>query len=125
MSTGLTTLPDEVVVHRIGGGAVANLTLTPAELALDPPGISVLWGGSPADAALAMRRQFPRKAPSGRTVVGSTTVGRIRAAGFDVIMNATRRFPQHARLIHPQGAAGFTDANLRRLASEFQDQSGL
>jgi hypothetical protein len=40
-------------------------------------------------------------------------------------MDATPRFPQHARLIHPHGAAGFTDDNLKRLAQYFQDHTGL
>lgn len=118
-------LADDVLVHRVGGSLAANLNLKPREATLNPPGISMLRGGTPQEAAEAMRRQFPRKAPRGRTVVGSATVGQIRVAGFDVIMDATPRFPQHARLIHPQGAAGFTDDNLKRLAQCFQDHTGL
>ena len=71
------------------------------------------------------RRHFPRMAPRGGTVVGTTTARQIRAAGFDVIMDPTPRFPQHARLIHPQGVAGFTAQNLQRLSQCFQDQAGL
>jgi hypothetical protein len=114
-----------MAVHRVGGGTVDNLALKPAEAALTPPGISTLGGEGPADAAEAMRRQFPRMAPRGQTTVGSTTAGQIRQAGFDVIMNPTRRFPQHARLIHPDGAAGFTRENLERLAEAFQNHPGL
>jgi len=40
-------------------------------------------------------------------------------------MNPTPRFPQHARLIHPQGAAGFSQENLERLAQCFTDHAGL
>lgn len=125
MSIAQASLPDDILVHRVGGGSVTNLLLKSSEATLNPPGISMLLSGTAREAAEAMRRQFPRKAPRGRTTVGSTTVGQIRAAGFDVIMNATPRFPQHARLIHPQGVAGFTDDNLKRLAQCFQDHTGL
>jgi hypothetical protein len=61
----------------------------------------------------------------GQTVVGTTTAGRIREAGFDVIMDPTTRFPQHARLIHPDGEDGFTQDNLERLSQAFEDHTGL
>lgn len=125
MNPAQTALPDDTLVHRVGGGSAGNLILKPQEATLNPPGISMLLCGTPREAAEAMRRQFPRKAPRGSTIVGSTTVGQIRAAGFDVIIDATPRFPQHARLIHPQGVAGFTDDNLKRLAQCFQDHTGL
>ena len=54
------SIPADGVVHRVGGGAVDNLRLTPVERTLTPPGVSVLLGGTPQDAAAAMRRQFPR-----------------------------------------------------------------
>jgi hypothetical protein len=104
---------------------VANFSLKPAERNLVPPGISTLQGGTPAEAAEAMRKRFPRMAPRGKTVVGTATAGRIRQAGFDVIMNPTPRFPQHARLVHPDGADGFTQENLERLAKCFEDHPGL
>jgi hypothetical protein len=125
MNGGQTPVRDDTVVHRIGGGSAANLAIKPAETALNPRGISLLQGGTPSEAAAAMRQQFPRQAPRGQTVVGSTTARTIRAAGFDVIMDPTQRFPQHARLIHPQGAAGFTQQNLQRLSQSFHDQAGL
>ena len=56
---------DDVPIHRIGGGSVENLSLKPAEEGLDPVGISTLRGGTPAEAAEAMRRRFPRMAPRG------------------------------------------------------------
>ncbi len=118
-------IQDEIGIHRIGGGLVENLALKPAEEALVPPGISTFHGGTPAEAATAMRQHFPRKAPLGKTVVGTTTASQIRAAGFDVIMNPTRRFPRHARLIHPDGISGFTKDNLERLAKCFVNQAGL
>ena len=41
--------------------------------------------------------------------------------GFDVVPDSTPRFPNHARLIHPQGVAGFTDEYLVTLAATFRD----
>ena len=116
---------DDVPIHRIGGGSVANLGLKPVEATLEPPGISTFQGGTAAEAAETMRRQHPRMAPRGRTVVGSTSAGQVRSACFDVIIDATRRFPQHARLIHPDGVAGFNRENLERLSKCFEDHSGL
>ena len=72
-----------------------------------------------------MRQQYRRMAPRGQTVVGTTTAGRIRETGFDVIMSPTTRFPRHARLIHPNGTDGFTPDNLERLAQAFEDHTGL
>ncbi len=118
---GPSPVPDDVVLHRIGGGFVENLELKQAEENLVPPGISILSGGSPAEAAQTMRRFFPRMAPRGKTVVGSITVAKIREAGFDVIMDPTRRFKHHARLIHSSGTAGFNRNNLVRLAECFEN----
>jgi hypothetical protein len=53
--------------------------------------------------------------------VGQSTSDRIRAAGFDVIPNPTNKFPNHGRIIHPDGAAGFGDSNLCRLSEAFSD----
>ncbi len=125
MSGAQQPIPDDQVIHRVGGGSVSNLRLRPVEVTLVPPGISTLQGGTAAEAAEAMRQEFPRKAPRGATTVGSTTAGQIRAAGFDVIPDGTRRFPQHARLIHPDAVTGFSDENLQRLSDCFQDQVGL
>jgi len=124
MSAGIG-IEDSELIHRIGGGSVVNLSLRPEESQLSPPGISTLRGGTPAEAAAAMRRQFPRMATRGNTVVGSATAGQIRSTGFDVIMDATKRFPQHARLIHPDGTAGFSQKNLHRLSMCFVNHFGL
>jgi len=43
----------------------------------------------------------------------------IQAAGFDVIPAPSADFPNHFRLIHPNGAAGFSDANLQELSKFF------
>jgi hypothetical protein len=125
MNSDTEAVPDDVVVHRVGGGTADNLVPKPDETSLVPPGISVMLGGSAAEAAAAMRRWFPRMAPRGRTCVGSTKAGQIRQAGFDVIMNPSRRFPQHGRLTHPDGAAGFSQDNRERLALGFTNQTGL
>ena len=47
-------IADDVVVHRIGGGSIANLRLSPPDLQETPPGISVLLGGTPQEAAAQM-----------------------------------------------------------------------
>jgi len=110
-------------IHRIGGGRVENLRLKPAESDLDPPGISVLKAGAPADAAEQVKAAFPNAAKlreAARTV-GSTTEEAIRGAGFDVVRDPTRKFPNHHRMIHPQGVAGFVDEDLARLSEAFTD----
>jgi len=105
---------------------MTKLTLSVADAQLTPPGISVLLGGSPQEAAAQMRRAFPgsRKWQATATTVGSTTAGAIRAAGFDVVPDPTERFANHARLIHANNAAGFVPDNLAILVQAFQDTTG-
>jgi hypothetical protein len=114
------------VVHRVGGGNVANLRLSLLDAQQMPPGISVLLHGTPQEAAAQMRRAFPgsRKWRETAQTVGTTTAAAIREAGFDVVPDPTTRFPNHARLIHPQGVAGFTDEHLVTLAATFRDAVG-
>jgi hypothetical protein len=114
-------LADDVVVHRVGGATVASLQPTVVDLAAIPPGLSVLLGGTPHEAADEMRRAYPnsRKWQRLAGTVASTTAGQIRAAGFDVIPVPTGNLPSHGRIVHPDGVAGFTDANLARLATVF------
>jgi len=66
MNDDQSPAPDDLVIHRVGGGTPENLPLMPS-----------------------------------------------------------RRFPQHGRLIHPSGAAGFTQENLERLAQCFTNETGL
>jgi hypothetical protein len=108
-------------IQRIGGGSVENLRLKPAESQLKPPGISVLKAGTPAGAAEQMRMAFPTAAKLHELTktVGSATEEAVRAAGFDVMPDPTRKFPNHHRLIHPDGVAGFGDDNLARLSEAF------
>jgi hypothetical protein len=117
--------PDSVV-HRVGGGNVENLRLSPIDQQEEPAGISLLLGGTPQEAAAQMRQAFPksRKWQTGAQTVGSTTVGAIRRTGFDIILDRTVRFPNHVRLIHPLGADGFTDASLVMLSQVFVDTQG-
>lgn len=118
-------LPDDAVVHRVGGAAVDNLRLRPQELVLFPPGISILVGGTPADAAAVMRAAYPRNRRwHPPTVVGTATVADIRAAGFDTVVAPTPTFANHGRIVHPAGPAGFTDDELARLAAAFQNNPG-
>ena len=114
--------------HRIGGVSTENLRIRLFEEELTPPGISVLIGGSPEQAASDMRRVFGPRSSMGKRakVVGTAEIVEIRAAGFDVIEDPSRHFPNHGRLIHPaEGAAGFTDENLSRLAKVFTITIGL
>jgi hypothetical protein len=108
-------------IHRIGGGSVENLRLKPAESQLKPPGISVLKGGTPTDAAEQMKVAFPTAAKLHELTktVGSAAEEGIRAAGFDVMPDPTRRFANHHHVIHPDGVVGFVDDNLALLSEAF------
>jgi hypothetical protein len=115
-------------VHRVGGGDEKNLGLKPHEAKLDPPGISVLIGGTPAETAAAFRRVFGPKSSLGRaaSTVGTAEVERIRSVGFDIVPVPTSNFPNHGRIVHPTyGAAGFTPENLERLSQVFTNSTGL
>jgi hypothetical protein len=116
----------ETVVHRIGGGSVANLRLSPLDAQQTPPGISVLLGGTPQEAAAQLMQAFPRsrKWRQSAHTVGTTTAAAIREAGFDIVPDPTARFPNHARLIHPRGVVGFTDENLQTLTATFRNTTG-
>ena len=84
-------------MHRIGGSSVENLRLKPREATLNPPGISLLHAPAPREAARQMREAFPAadELHAAAQVIGSTTVEKIRSAGFDVIPNSTKRLPNH------------------------------
>lgn len=112
-----------ILVHRIGGGSVDNLDLKPPECKLKPPGISVLLGGTPGEAAAQIREAFP-DAPSlhaAARIVASATLEAIRRTGFEIVEKATRHLPNHARLTHPDGVAGFSEENRLRLSNAFQN----
>jgi hypothetical protein len=113
-------------IHRIGGSSVENLRLKPKEAALNPPGISVLKSPTPGEAAAQIRGAFPTATSihEAAKTVGSSTEEKIRAAGFEVIPNPSRKLPNHHRIIHPDGAAGFTDENLKKLSEAFTETTG-
>src|SRR5262249_12866993 len=113
-------------MDRSGGSSVENLRLKPREAALNPPGISLLYAPSPREAARQIREAFPvaDELHGAAQVIGSTTAENIRRAGFDVIPNPTKRLPNHYRLIHPDGVAGFNEENLARLSAVFTETSG-
>lgn len=119
-------IPPDTVVHRVGGGGAAHFRLSPLDAQQTPPGISVLLHGTPQEAAAQMRRAFPgsRKWRETAHTVGTTSAAAIREAGFDIVPDPTTRFPNHARLIHPQGVEGFTDESLTTLAATFRDTVG-
>jgi hypothetical protein len=119
-------IASDTVVHRIGGKEIANLRLKPREQTLQPPGISLLAGGTPAEAAEQMRQAFPDPVKFARirgscSVVASATVAAIQVVGFEVRSEPSTKFPNHARLTHPEGVAGFSDANLALLVSVFNE----
>jgi hypothetical protein len=116
----------ETIVHRVGGGRVENLRLSALDRQEEPPGISVLLGGTPQEAADQMRAAFPgsRKWLATADVVGTTTAEAIRQVGFEILPDPTNRFSNHARLIHPEGEAGFTDERLELLSKIFKDTAG-
>lgn len=120
-------LHDSIIVHRIGGADVGNLSLKSAETTLIPPGISVLIGGDPAGAAADMRRVFGPRSSIGRvaTVVGAACLSAVRKAGFDLMADPTKRLPNHGRLIHPAGVSGFSPENLAALAAVFVNHGDL
>jgi hypothetical protein len=113
--------------HRIGGGGVENLTLKAKEAGLQPPGISLLQASSPAEAARQMRKAFPKakKLHDLTNTVGSISSELIREAGFDIMHVPSTLFPNHYRLFHPQGAEGFNEENLQRLALAFVNNTGI
>ena len=113
-------------MHRIGGSHVDNLRLKPREAILNPPGISLLRAPSPTEAARQIREAFPSADAlhEAAQTIGSTTVDNIRQAGFDVLPNPTKKLPNHYRLIHAEGVAGFIDANLAWLSAVFTETSG-
>jgi len=122
-----TEVGPDTVVHRIGGGAPDNLKLSIIDATLEPPGISVLLGGTPQAAVHQMRTAFPRsrKWHEATLTVGVTTAAAIRQTGFEVVPDPTARFPNHARLIHPDGVAGFNETNLVMLALVFENTTEL
>ena len=93
---------------------------------LNPPGISLLYTPSPGEAARQMREAFPAAdgLHEATQTIGSTTVDKIRSAGFDVIPNPTRKLPNHYRLIYPDGVVGFNDENLTRLSAVCTETAG-
>jgi hypothetical protein len=115
------SLAPGICVHRIGGGNVENLRLKSKEMALSPPGISVLLAASAEEVRLQVRRAFPlaTRLLEAAETIGSTTVEHIHDAGFDIIADPTRHFSNHARIVHRDGVRGFRDANLRGLSRAF------
>lgn len=113
-------------IHRIGGASIENLRLKPREATLNPPGISVIKAPTPGAAAQEMRAGLPKakNLHEQAKTIGSASEEAIRAAGFDVIPTRSAALPNHHRITHPQGVAGFNDANLARLAEAFVNTTG-
>ena len=119
-------MSDAELVHRIGGSSLENLRLKPREAGLDVPGISVIEASTPSDAVREIRSGLPRARDlhALAKTIGTASVGEIRARGFDVIPTPSSALPNHHRIIHPEGAAGFSDENLTHLAEAFIDSTG-
>ncbi len=103
-----------------------NLRLRPDEMKLSQPGISVLKAPTPLEAAIDIRTAYPDATGlhEAAKVVGSASSEAIQAAGFDLIPTPSKRLPNHHRIVHPDGVAGFTDENLARLAQAFTNSTG-
>ena len=110
-------------IHRIGGGSVENLRLKPREAALDLPGISVIKASTTDSASREIRAGLPRakKLHEQAKTIGTASEEAIRSVGFDIIPAPSAALPNHHRIIHPDGVAGFNEANLARLAEVFVD----
>jgi len=117
---------DSDAIHRIGGGSVENLRLKPKETVLNPPGISVLKAATPGEAAAEIRAGYPDATGlhAAASTVGTSTAGAIRSAGFDMIPTPGKRLTNHHRIVHPDGASGFSDENLSRLSETFENSTG-
>lgn len=113
-------------IHRIGGASIENLRLSCRDVTLDPPGISVLRAVTPGMAAADIRAAYPDATglQLAAGIVGSTTSEAIQSAGFDVIPKPSKRLPNHHRIIHREGVAGFSDENLTRLVEAFTNSTG-
>jgi hypothetical protein len=95
-------------------------------MTLNPPGFSVFLGGTAEDAANKLIEAYPHPIKFSTLHelakrVASGTVEKIKAAEFAVIRDRTKRFPNHARLIHPKGAEGFGEKALKELAKAFSE----
>ncbi|MBL9168656.1 MAG: RHS repeat-associated core domain-containing protein [Verrucomicrobiales bacterium] len=109
--------PGDLTVHRMGGKS--NMGLTSAEDALNPPGFSVLIGGSPQEAAFQFRTAFPfpRTIALSKTV-GSAKISSVRAAGFDVVAKPGT-LANHGRLYHQSRmATPFQNSAWQRVLSD-------
>jgi len=118
-------LPSGTNLYRIGGGDVSNLGLKPTEAGLNPPGISVIRANSAEEAGNIMKEAFPKATNLHADIdagkIAAITSDEIKEVGFDVIHNPTNRIGDtHARLIHPEGAAGFNPENLEKLSGKFK-----
>jgi hypothetical protein len=81
---------------------------------------------TPGEAARQIRIAFPMATVLHQEAhtVASASEESIRQAGFDVIAAPTRMLSNHYRIVHPNGAAGFNDTNLAKLAAAFVTTTG-
>ena len=118
-------LSDDTRLFRIGGSGLDNLKLKPGEIKLNPSGISLIRASSAKEAGDIMKEAFT-KATRLHDIINAGNIAEIdaksiREAGFDVIDNPTKSIGDaHARLIHPDGADGFSNSNLKKLSDNFK-----
>jgi hypothetical protein len=112
--------------HRIGGGEIQNLRLKPKEAKLTIPGISMILANSPEEAVRIFRSAFPEflELQEAAKTIGTTTEELIRSVGFAIMHKPSRKVVVHYRLIHPDGAIGFSDENLARLSNVITNTTG-
>ena len=111
----------EALVHRIGGATLDRLRPNAIDRLAIPPGISVLLYEPAEEASQRMKLEYgdSKKWKKLAGIVATSTAARIAATGFSVIEAPTHTFPNHGRIIHPEGIAAFTGDNLERLSEAF------
>ncbi|MCE3602623.1 RHS domain-containing protein, partial [Massilia sp. P8910] len=119
-------LPDATKVYRISTEGPYNFNFNSRELdaiatgKLNPPGISLIRAGSPAEAMDIWNNAF-RDRPA--VSIGEVSAKDIRAAGYDVIHDPSKKGAlreNHARLVHPDGVDGF-NSNTDKLVPKFSN----
>lgn len=119
----------QLFLFRVGGGAPKNLKLNNrGERTLDPPGFSLLAGFDAKEVAAKWRilQANNPKAAAMANVMGQISIRSAFKHGFRPMATPSSRQPNHVRLTHKLGEAGFDNLELRqRLSSEFTNVSGL
>lgn len=86
----------------------------------------MLKSSSPSQAAINIRKALEDATDlhEAAKTIGSITIELVRSVGFDVMPNPSKRIPNHHRIVHPDGIAGFSEENLARLSDVFTNTTG-